>query len=92
MSSDHVPLLCWFNSKLTIDRDSNPSYVNGIIKSMIARKLFTMCELIEKIHRITKINPSEHQIHLKCKWSISHANYQAVGISNDDDSHAILEL
>ena len=48
--------------------------------------------MIEKIHRIIKINPSEHQLHLICKWPVSHENYQAVGISDDDDCHAMLEL
>jgi len=48
--------------------------------------------LIEKIHRNTKINSSEHQIDLTCKWSVSHENYQAAGISDDDDCHAMLEL
>jgi len=59
---------------------------------MVVRKSFIWCELIEKVYRITKINPSEHQSHLTCKWSVSHGNYQPVGISDDDDYHAILEL
>ena len=75
-----------------IDRDNIPSYVNGIVKPMVVRKSFIRCELIEKSHRITKINSSEHQLHLTCKWPVSHGNYQAVGISDDDDCHAILEL
>jgi len=29
---------------------------------------------------------------LTCKWPISHENYQAVGISDDDGCHAMLEL
>jgi len=92
MSSDHVPLLCWFNGKLIIDRDNISSYVTGIVKFMIVRKSFIRCEMIEKIHQITKINSSEHQLHLTCKWPVSHGNYQAVGISDDDDCHAMLEL
>ena len=92
MSNDCVPLLYWFNGKLTIDRDNNPSCVNRIVKPMIFRKSFTRCELIEKIHRIIKINLSEYQLHLTCKWPLSHENYQAVGVSNDDDCHAMLEL
>ena len=48
--------------------------------------------MIEKVGRITKINPNEYQFHLTCKWSIAHEKYQAVGISDDDDYHAMLEL
>jgi len=48
--------------------------------------------LIEKIHRITKINSSEYQLHLTCKWPVSYGNYQVAGISDDDDYHAMLEL
>ena len=59
---------------------------------MIVRKSFIRYELIEKIHRITKINPSEYKAHLACKWPVSHGNCQAVWISDDDDYHAILEL
>ena len=59
---------------------------------MVNRKSFTRCKLIKKIHRIIKINPSERQLHLTCKWSVSHEHYQAVEISDDDDCHAMLEL
>ena len=59
---------------------------------MVVRKSFARCELIENIHRIIKINPSEHPLHLTCRWPESHENYQAVGISDDDDCHAMLEL
>ena len=59
---------------------------------MIVRKSIIRCELIEKIHRITKINPNEHQIHLTCKWPVSHGSYQAVGISDDENCLVILEL
>ena len=90
MSSDRVSLLCWFNDKLTIDRDNSSSYVNGIVKPMVIRKI--LCELIEKVHQITIINPGKHQIHLVCKWPVSHENYQAVGISDDDGCHAMFEL
>ena len=72
--------------------NNKPSYVNGMIKHMVVRKSFSRCELIEKIHRITKINPNEYQLHLTCKWPVSHGNYQAVRISDDDDCHAMLEL
>ena len=80
---DHGQFIC------ILDMDNNPSYVNGIVKHMIVRKSFIRCELIKKIHRNTKINPSEHQLHLTCKWPVSHENYQTVGISYDDDCHAL---
>ena len=48
--------------------------------------------MLEKVHRITKINPNEHQLYLTCKWPVSQRNYQAVGMLDDDDCHAILEL
>ena len=92
MSSDHVPLLFWFNGKLIIDKNNNPRYINENVKLMVVRKSFKRCELIEKIHRITKVNPNEHQFHLTCKWPVSQGNYQAVGVSDDDDCHARLEL
>jgi len=40
MSNDHVPLLCWFNGKLIIDMDNKPSYVNGMVKLMVAKNHF----------------------------------------------------
>ena len=59
---------------------------------MIVRKSITMRELVKKVHQITKINPNEHQIHLTCKWPVAHGPYQAVGISDDDDTHVMPEL
>ena len=93
MCNTNVPILCWFNGKLTIDRNNNSSYVNGIVKPIINRKSITRHELIEKAHRITKTYSNKHHFHLTCKWPIAHGKYQEVGISDDDDDcRVILEL
>jgi len=66
MSSSNVSLFCWYNGTLTIDRDNNVMYVNGIVKPVIVRKPITMHELVEKVHQIIKISISEHYIHFTC--------------------------
>ena len=92
MSSDSVSLICWYNDTIAVNMTNNPKYVNGIVKSVMVKKIIALHELVEKIYRITKINSSGHQIHLICKCPVSYGNYQAVGISDDDDCHAMLEL
>ena len=59
---------------------------------MIVKKSTTVCELVEKDHQILKINPNEYQIHWTCKWQVAHGYCQAVRISNNDSTRAILEL
>ena len=92
MCNTNVHILCWFNDRLTLDRNNNLSYVNGIVKSILVRKSITRRELIEKVYRIIKINPNEHQFHLTCKWPIAHGKYQAVRILDDDDCRDMFEL
>ena len=65
----NVSFLCWFNGKLTIDKENNPTY-DEIIKPILVRKSTTMCELIEKIHHIAKIILNDYQIHLTCKCQL----------------------
>ena len=70
MSNMNVIFLCWLNGKLTINKKNKPTYLNRIIKSMLARNRATRRELVEKIYQISKINPNDHQIHLICKLPI----------------------
>ena len=46
---------------------------------------------MEKFHQLTKINPNEHCIHLICKWQ-AHEHYQAVGILDNENTRATLEM
>jgi len=87
-----VLLLCWFNDKLTIDKQNKSTYVDKIVKPMLVRKSITRHELVEKIHHIARNNPNDYQIHVICKWFVAHEHYQTVKISDDDDIHVILEL
>ena len=50
MSNIKVSILCWFNSKLTIDQENKPIYLDGTVKPMSVRKKTTRLELVEKIH------------------------------------------
>ena len=92
MSCASVSLVCWFNGILTIDMYNNPRYINGVGKPMIVRKSITWHELVEKIYRITKINPKEYQIQLTCNCPIRQGHFTTVSISDNDDTRTILEL
>ena len=87
MSSANVPPICWFNGTLTVDRN-NKKYINMIVKPVTVRKSIIRRELVEKIHRITKINPNEEQIHLICIWLIAQRHFTAMPISDDEDTQA----
>ena len=94
MSSVNVPLLYWFDGTLTID--NNPMHVNRVVKLVIVRKSITRHELVEKIHQTIKINLNKHQRwaldSLICNWLVAQGQFQTVGISDDDDTWAMLEL
>ena len=87
-----VPLVCQYNDTLAVDLEDNPKYVNGEVKFVMFNKPITLHELVEKIHRITKINSNEYQIHLACNWPLAQVCFIAVSITDDDNTRAILEL
>ena len=86
MSSDTVSLICWYNDTVTVDITNNPKDVNGIVKHVMVRKSITLCELVEKFHRITKINSNKHQINLICNWPITQEYFIVVPIADDDNT------
>ena len=92
MNKVEVPILCWFNCKLTIDQKNKPIYVAGTVKPMSVWKKTTSLELVEKIHHISKINPNNYQIQITCKWSFTYGYYQAVVIADDEDTRAMFQL
>ena len=49
MSNIKVPILYWFNGKLTIDQENKSIYLDGIVKPKSVRKETTRLELVEKI-------------------------------------------
>ena len=87
-----VPLFCRYTGTLTIDVKGNSKYVNVVVKSVMINKSITLRELVEKIHRIIKINSNEHQIHLTCNWPLAQERFRVVSIADDDYTSAIIEL
>ena len=52
----NVSFLCWFNGRLTIDKENKSTYIDGIVKPILEKKSTIRYELVEKIHHIEKIN------------------------------------
>ena len=71
---------------------NNPKYVNGIVKSVMVKKIIALHELVEKNLSITKINSNEYKINLTCNWPITQGRFIVMPITDDEDTRAMLAL
>ena len=89
--SDFIPIICYFDGKLTIKENNTPVYVGGKQKGSKVKFFCSYHELKETVYRVTKINSQEYDVKLVSKW-VTDSGSSAIDVNDDEDVDALFSV